>query len=157
MPAGDPAGYLPNVRRARKRSGQPEYQPRSKQSPPSRPRNVPSPGQGDNAKFSPMTQSTPGGGSSKPRPQFQHDPHMQRPRPKGQPRGGTVTFPGRAKAARAPQTHSTPGGSYDGHPAEDDPRFNPRRDGNKRGGYRGRRRRSRRPLGIDSPTNEQNT
>jgi hypothetical protein len=33
-------------------------------------------------------------------------------------------------------TQSTPGGSYDGHPAEDDPRFNPRKDGNKRSGKR---------------------
>lgn len=28
MPAGDPAGYLPNVLKARKRKGQPAYQPR---------------------------------------------------------------------------------------------------------------------------------
>ena len=28
MPAGDPAGYLPNVKRARRRKGQPVYQPR---------------------------------------------------------------------------------------------------------------------------------
>lgn len=36
-------------------------------------------------------------------------------------------------------TQSTPGGSYDGQPAEDDPRFNPRKHGNKRGGkYRPR-------------------
>lgn len=28
MPAGDPAGYLPNVVRKRKRLGQPAYQPR---------------------------------------------------------------------------------------------------------------------------------
>lgn len=32
MPAGDPAGYLPKVRRARKRRGQSPYQPRSKRS-----------------------------------------------------------------------------------------------------------------------------
>lgn len=30
MPFGDPAGYLPNVRKSRKRKGQPEYQPKSK-------------------------------------------------------------------------------------------------------------------------------
>lgn len=30
MPAGDPAGYLPNVLKARKRKGQPAYQPRGK-------------------------------------------------------------------------------------------------------------------------------
>lgn len=30
MPAGDPAGYLPSVKRARRRKGQPTYQPRAK-------------------------------------------------------------------------------------------------------------------------------
>jgi hypothetical protein len=29
MPLGDPAGYLPNVLKARKRNGQPAYQPRA--------------------------------------------------------------------------------------------------------------------------------
>lgn len=48
-------------------------------------------------------------------------------------------------------TQATPGGSYDGKPAEDDPRFNPKKDGNRRSGppkprrtpsdpYRGRKR-----------------
>lgn len=42
------------------------------------------------------------------------------------------------RAAAAPKrrfgklTQSTPGGSYDGKPAEDDPRFNPKKQGNKR-------------------------
>ena len=78
MPAGDPAGYLPNVRKARKAKGESEYQPRSKQK---------------------LTQSTPGGGRS-PRPHFEHDPKMQRPRPKGKADAGTVTFPGRGRMAR---------------------------------------------------------
>lgn len=35
MPAGDPAGYLPNVVKARlKKKGQKQYKPRSKQAPP---------------------------------------------------------------------------------------------------------------------------
>lgn len=45
---------------------------------------------------------------------------------------------------RAPATDATPGGSYDGKPAEDDPRFNPRTQGNRR---RARRRRIPMPAG----------
>lgn len=37
---------------------------------------------------------------------------------------------------RAPSTDATPGGSYDGKPAEDDPRFNWRTQGNRRRGKR---------------------
>lgn len=33
MPMGDPAGYLPRVKRARKRAGKPEYEPKAKYMP----------------------------------------------------------------------------------------------------------------------------
>lgn len=68
MPAGDPAGYLPSVRRSRKRKGQPVYQPR-------KPRRHPI---GD-----PLTGVTraPDFGTA-PRPQF---PKIKKPRRDGYP------------------------------------------------------------------------
>ena len=73
--------------------------------------------------------------------------------PKGDPAG----YLPRVKQARkkgVKLTQSTPGGSYDGKPAEDDPRFNPKKQGNKRsGGYKPRAR-SNRP--AFNQRNEQN-